>query len=215
MGKPGRVFKQGFTLIEVMISCSLLGLVSLGFATVYSQVNVGWLQTANFVAAQNEVTYTSEHIRGKIQRARQIQTIPSLPPGTILGNNNYYGVKFTLDPDGGGPSGDVHAYYMAGYIIDPVDGKRKNAIRYYEDKDLNPAVENMQTFDGGLPYEVVAKDLINPSNPGFFPGTTGDPLVIKGTDNTVTFNIVIQKGGKGKMAKTASLASQIFSRGSP
>lgn len=200
--------RRGFTLIEIMISSTLVGLVGLAFGTLYASVHANWVMTLNAVAAQNEITYCMEHVRQHINQATTIEAIPAtLPRDHPLAEDNFGGVGFTIDPDGAGSQLPVKQYYMNGFERVPSTPTRPNGkidgIRYYQSiSDTTP--------------KLICKDIVDPNFNGD-PGTVGTPTVpgaIRGSGSGVVLSITVHRG-KSRTAVRRSISTNIAARGTP
>ena len=104
--KPGTMRKQeGFTLVEVLVSLALLGVVLGGFLGALTTSSRATLLNDEQATAQNLAEAQMEYVRGQFydvaNNPPQYQILPDVPQG--------YGVTCTasrLDPEGDGPADD-------------------------------------------------------------------------------------------------------------
>ena len=66
--------RLGFTLMEVMVTVVLLGMVGLSFAYLYVTAQRFTLQSLSFTATQNEASFALEHIKRNLLLATAIAT---------------------------------------------------------------------------------------------------------------------------------------------
>ena len=76
--------KRGFTLLESIIVVSLLGLVGLSFAYLFSTSQWFMIQSMNATSSQNDAAFALEHIKRKLTVATAITTPATGSSGSTL-----------------------------------------------------------------------------------------------------------------------------------
>lgn len=78
--------RRGFTLLEAVIVVSLLGVVSLSFAYLFTTAHRFMIQSLNSTSSQGEAAFALEHIKKHLTMATAIArpTVGENPPPSIL-----------------------------------------------------------------------------------------------------------------------------------
>lgn len=80
MTKGGRLHERGFTLLEVVVGVTLLGLVALGFAFLSTNAQRYLIQSMGASASQGEATIALEHIKRHLTAATAVAQPPVANP---------------------------------------------------------------------------------------------------------------------------------------
>ncbi len=83
--------RSGFTLLEMMVTAILLGMVGLSFAYLYMAAQRFTLQSLSFTTTQNEASFALEHIKRNLLLATAIATPTVGAQGSTL--------QFTWQPN--------------------------------------------------------------------------------------------------------------------
>ncbi len=89
--------RRGITLLELVIVTSLIGLVGLSFAFLYSSSQRFLIQSANFTSSQGEASFGLEHIKRRLLQAIAM-AVPAAGETRTLTNGGVT-VQFTWLPN--------------------------------------------------------------------------------------------------------------------
>lgn len=76
--------EKGFTLLEAVIVLSLLGLVGLSFAYLFSTSQRSLIQSANFASSQTDASFALEHIKRHLITATAVAAPAAGAAGSTL-----------------------------------------------------------------------------------------------------------------------------------
>ena len=109
MKREGSARRSGFTLLEVMVTALLLGMVGLSFAYLYTTAQRFTLQNMSVTATQTEASFSLEHIKRNLLLATAIATPAVGAQGAIL--------QFTWRPNFAAAADQTSRYEINGTTL--------------------------------------------------------------------------------------------------
>ena len=123
--------RSGFTLVEIILSAGMVGLVALTFFTVYTMAQRYLLQSTLFTIGDSEATYALEHMKHKLTRANRVLIFPSPTTAT---DGNIIAFRYDHRTDPAATPNDVNDDQWDCYILDT----GTNELKYKKDYKSGP-----------------------------------------------------------------------------